>query len=189
MHISEDRLRILRSNNAESNKETRNCIKEALIALLKDKSYDEIRMTDIINKSGVSRSGVYKNYKSKSEILLEIYKDPIDNVIGILTDSIFDNLELIFKSGKRHEESIKVFIDAGLECNFLKLMNERYEGVESSFYIPLWNGMIYNAFMEWARAGMPGTVEQAVEQVKAGLRLVAESIDSGLTNSEQNQRL
>ena len=36
------------------------------------KSYSDISMTDIIKKSGVSRTGVYKNYKSKTEIMLDV---------------------------------------------------------------------------------------------------------------------
>ena len=68
-------------------------------------------------------------------------------------------------------------------------MNKRYEGVSVSFYIPLWIGMIYNAFIEWARAGMDEPVEKAVERVTAGLKLVAESIEADLTNRTQNMRL
>lgn len=189
MSITEKRLHNLKANNAASNYETKKYIREALLILMAEKRFDDIRMTDVIRKSGVSRSGVYKNYKSTTAILIDIYKEPIDDVISALSNSIFDNMYLIFKAGKKHEESIRAIIDAGLEHNFLKLMNERFEGISKSFYISLWNGMIYNAFMEWARAGMPGTVEDTIEQVKTGLKLVAESIDTGLTNSEQNQRL
>lgn len=179
MAVSKERIRILRENNAASNLETRNCIKEALLALLKEKDYDSIRMTDIIRKSGVSRSGVYKNYKNKNDILIEIYREPIDDVLSALTDSLEANLELIFSMGKKYEKSIKTIIDAGLEHNFLKLMNKQYEEVSaSSFYNPLWNGMIYNVFIEWARSGMNGAVEETVEKVKEGLKQVAESIET-----------
>ena len=49
--------------------------------------------------------------------------------------------------------------------------------------------MIYNAFIEWARAGMDEPVEKAVERVTAGLKLVAESIEADLTNRTQNMPL
>ena len=54
MHKSVDRRSILKKNNIQANLEARRCIKSALLALLKKKSYDDIRMTDIINKSGVT---------------------------------------------------------------------------------------------------------------------------------------
>ena len=40
-------------------------------------------------------------------------------------------------------------IDAGLEYNILNIMNARFEGISVAFCIPLWNGMIYNSFIEW----------------------------------------
>lgn len=189
MLVTEERLRVLRANNEESHLEARAYIKGALIDLLRKNHFDDIRMTDIIKKSGVSRSGVYKNYKSKAEIMLDIYQEPINDVISALGNSVFDNMELIFRTGKRHKEAFKAILDAGLEHNLLNIMNRCYEDVSVSFYIPLWIGMIYNAFIEWAKTGMDEPVEEAVERVKAGLKLVAESIESGSTNSTQNTRL
>ncbi len=48
-------------------------------------------------------------------------------------------------------------------------MNKRYEGVSVSFYIPLWVGMIYNGFIEWATSGMDEPMDATIERVKAGL--------------------
>ena len=45
--------------------------------------------------------------------------------------------------------------------------------------------MIFNAFIEWARAGMPGTVEEAIEKVNAGLKQVAKTIQKGPRNQAQ----
>ena len=189
MPVTEERLRILRANNEESHMEARACIKGALVALLQQKPYRDISMTDIINKSGVSRSGVYKNYKSKSEIILDIYNEPINDVISALGNSVFDNIEMIFIIGKKHEKAIKSMINAGLEHNLLNLMNKHYEDVSVSFYIPMWNGIIFNSFIEWVKSGTSEPVESALERVKDGLRLLADSIETGLTNNTQNKML
>ena len=82
-----------------------------------------------------------------------------------------------------------MIVDAGLEHNILAFMNKRYENVSVSFYIPLWIGMIYNSFFEWIKSGMTEPVETTVEKVKEGMKLVARSIETDLTNSKQNQRL
>ena len=179
----------MRANNAESHREARACIKEALIVLMQQKSYKDISMTDIIQKSGISRAGVYKNYKNKDEILLDVYNEPINDVISALGNSVFENMELIFRTGKKHEKAITAMIDAGIEHYLLAIINKRFESVSISFYIPLWNGMIYNSFIEWAKSGMAEPVEEAIERVQNGLKLVAESIEIGLTNSTQNRRL
>ena len=189
MTVSEKQLRVLRANNEGVHTETRECIKTALIDLLDSKQYKAISMTDIINKSGVSRSGVYKNYKNKDEIMFDIFEEPILEVINSLGDSIFKNMEIIFKTGAKHEKEYKTLVDAGLEHNILDLMNKHYENVNTSFYIPLWNGMIYNAFFEWVRVGMPGPVETTITKVKEAMKMVAVSIETDSINRTQNKRL
>ena len=67
-------------------------------------------------------------------------------------------------------------------------MNRHHQDASISFYIPLWNGMIYNSFFEWARAGMDEPVEAAVARFRNALKLVAASIETGLTNDTQNKR-
>ena len=189
MPVTEERLRVLKANNEESHLEAMACIKEALITLLQQKPYSDITMTEIIKKSGVSRSGVYKNYKGKDEIMLDIYNEPIDDVISALGPSVMENIEMIFTTGKKHQKVFMTIINAGLEHNILTLMNRRFEDVSVSFYIPMWNGIIYNAFFEWVRTGMAESVDAVLERVKDGLRLLARSIDADLTNSTQNKRL
>lgn len=188
MPVSEERLQILKANNEAYHLETREEIRNALLLLMNEKDYNEIRMTDIIRRSGVSRAGVYKNYKSKEEILFEIYKEPIDDFFSSLGNSVFENIEIIFRLGKKHEKTIRAIIDAGLEHRFLEMLNGRFEGISTSFYIPLWNGLLYNAFIEWARDGMKGSVEETVERMQEGLKLLAEAIETGLTNSTQNRK-
>ena len=174
MLTPEERIRILKNNSEILHNNTVTCTKNALLSLMKEKAYADINMTEIIQRSGVSRGGVYNTYKSKDEILLDIVQEPIDETLDSLTDSIFDNMEITFRIGKKYESSVKTVIAAGLEHEFLNRMNKR------------WNGMIYNAFIEWARAGMPGAVEDASENVKSGLKMVAATIETGLRNGARN---
>ena len=44
--------------------------------LMERNDHKAITMTDIINKSDVSRAGVYNNYKSKKKILPDICREP-----------------------------------------------------------------------------------------------------------------
>ena len=188
MNASDKQLRVLRQNNEDSHTETRECIKNALIDLMHRKRYKDISMTDIINKSGVSRSGVYKNYKNKDEIMLDIFEEPINEVINSLGDTVSENIEMIFITGKKYEKEFKTIIDAGLEHNILDLMNKHYENMNVSYYYQLWNGMIYNSCFEWIRAGMTDPVETAIEKVKEGMKLVALSIETDTPFNSQNKR-
>ena len=187
MPVTKERLRTLNANNTESRLEARICVKEAFVALLNAKAYEDISMTDIIRKSGVSRSCVYRNFRNKNEIMMEICSELINDVISSLGDSVMDNIETIFIVGKKHEQAIQCMMKAGLEYNLLKIMNQHYENTSASFYMPLWIGMIYNSFIEWVRADMQEPVEEVVERVRDGLRLVAESIENNQAHDTQNR--
>lgn len=189
MGQSDERRNILMKNNLETKLETRRCIKSALILLLKQKKYNEIRMTDIIHKSGVSRMGVYNNYKSKDEIMLDLYRKPLEGIFSSLEISIHANLSFIFQTAYRYKDAIRTLIDAGLTHTFLDMMNKNFEGTSKSFYLPLWNGLLYNAVVEWVKSGTDESAESAVARMKDALDLLAKAIETGMTNETENARL
>ena len=189
MPYFDKRKRVLKKNNAAVNLETRNCIKTALIYLMKKEKYENISMTDIINKSGVSRMGVYNNYKSKDEIMLDIYREPLKEVFLTLGDSVYENLEQIFQTAYKHKTELKTLIDSGLANTFMDMMNERFENTSKSFYIPIWNGLLYNCVIEWIKNDTGESVESTVSRMKDALKLLTDAIESGTTNPTQNSRL
>ena len=177
------------ANNADAKAEARTCIKSALVSLLKTERYENIRMTDIIRKSGVSRMGVYNNYKSKAEIMLDVYQGPLKEVFASIGDSVYDNLEMILQTTQRYREDILALVDAGLAYTFLDMMNARFEDASKSFYIPLWNGLLYNAMIEWVKSCSDEPADVAADRLREALHLLAKSIESGETNRTQNRRL
>ena len=186
MPITDKRPNALQANNAEVHAETVAQIKKALLSLMEQKKYDKISMTDVIRESGISRAGVYYNYKSQDDILLDVCQKPIDEVVSALGNSVFDNLDIAFRTGRKHADAINAVLAAGLEHVFLYRMNKRAEDSPASCYILLWNGMIFNAFFEWARAGMPGSAEDAAREMKDALQQVGESIGTGLTRNARS---
>lgn len=62
----------LKKLNQESHEATRECIRTALLSLLAVETFEQITVTKIINRAGVSRGGFYRNYASKEEVLREI---------------------------------------------------------------------------------------------------------------------
>ena len=63
---------VLRLNNEESNKLTRECLTTALMQLMKEKPLDKITITELVARSGVSRTAFYRNYSTKEDILVDI---------------------------------------------------------------------------------------------------------------------
>ena len=71
-NLNEKKRETLKKMNQESHETTRECIRTALLALLATETFEQITVTKIINRAGVSRGGFYRNYASKEEILKEI---------------------------------------------------------------------------------------------------------------------
>ena len=63
---------ILRMSNEESNRLTRECLQTALIHLMSEKPFEQITITELVKRSGVSRTAFYRNYASKDMILTEL---------------------------------------------------------------------------------------------------------------------
>ena len=143
-------------------------------------------MTDIIRRSGVSRAGVYNNYKSKDEIMLDIFKLPLKEVFVSLGDSVYDNLDMIFHVADANRETIRMLASVGLAHRFLDVLNSRYEDASVSFYHPEWNGLLYNAVVEWVKSCPDEPVEEALIRVKEGLKLLVKSIETGNTIKNEN---
>lgn len=83
---NDKRLAILKMNNQESKRYTRETIELALVYLMQKKDIDDITITDITNKAMVSRTAYYHNYASKEDVLISFAK----NVIDLLNDSMKD---------------------------------------------------------------------------------------------------
>ena len=65
-------------SNKEANKVTRECLQTALIQLMSQKPFEKITITELVRRSGVSRTAFYRNYESKEEILNEVCRSFID---------------------------------------------------------------------------------------------------------------
>lgn len=55
------------------------CIYQALVQLMETKPYEDITITDITKKAGVSRMAYYRNYREKDDILIDHLKKTLKN--------------------------------------------------------------------------------------------------------------
>lgn len=60
------------TNNQEVNQLTREAIMTAMVQLLETKTFDEISVTELTQRAGVSRMAYYRNYKSMTAIFQDI---------------------------------------------------------------------------------------------------------------------
>ena len=110
---------ILRLNNTESNKLTRECLTTALMQLMKEKPIDKITITELVKRSGVSRTAFYRNYSSKEDILestrVEITKLTNEFLAKPeLKDNTYLWFKECFKIVQENSEVIRTIMDADL---------------------------------------------------------------------------
>lgn len=104
----------LRLSNEENNKITKDSIQEALLYLLSKKEIDDISVTEIVNKAGVSRTAYYRNYNSKEEIL----KDFSSNIFQLIFSQL-NNAELI---NNPFEWYLFIFTQVKINSRLVKLL-------------------------------------------------------------------
>ena len=150
-------LNALERYNTELHEATREAIKDAMMLLAQEKSYDSITVTEIIHKAGVSRSAFYKNYKSKQSVLIDILDSLLDEGIKLLsyTTSYREKVIVLYNTFLANKGKFQLLLNAGLEGEILKRVNEKTVlstmPVKNRIYNLLWNGALYNFFIEWIK--------------------------------------
>ena len=172
MGVNETQLSVLEDNNRKSHERACLYIQEALLLLMEENDYEKIKITDIIKKSGVSRSAFYRNYYWKKDILVDMSsRISLEDDKIIVTNDVMKNWEALFEHIKRHERFYALMEKNGLTGFLLDDMNKGCFGLDESTFEPiLWNGMIYNVCREWIKNGMKETPEEMTDFIKMQLR-------------------
>ena len=165
------------SNYTKRNKFTRMCIGEAMVALMKEKSYSKIKILDLAVKAGVSRMTFYKYYHTKDEVLNDYLNEIISGYIDIYdtsTSSTFPNYENILNALIYFDKYSNFFValcNAGLYSLLINATNEYLENIVVPKYgISLYKayyfaGAILNTFIKWEENGKIESPEKIAHQL------------------------
>ena len=86
---------IVRLPNGEANAITRACLFEALLMLMKKKPFEEITVSELVLRAGVSRTTFYRNYSSIDQIIREPLKGLLEYVRATLNEPRYaENMRL-----------------------------------------------------------------------------------------------
>ena len=115
---------VLRLNNQESNELTRECIDMALMYLMSEKPFESISISEITKRAGVSRTAFYRNYTSKEDVIREIGKYVIDQLVSILSniktaDDVHDRLVEFFEKIREHKDQIELLVKGDVSLKLL----------------------------------------------------------------------
>lgn len=96
---------------------SRACIQEALFLLMQDRPLEEITISAISERSGISRMGFYRNYKSKADVLNDYFATEMSHLIAALADVqplIVENITpKYFQYIKDDSDKLSLAISAG----------------------------------------------------------------------------
>lgn len=183
------RQRVLRQNNAAANAFTRECIEEALLDLLKTRPFDQITITELTQRAGVSRNAYYRNYASKEDILDGYLRGLIEELAGALKQS--DPVKETARSWRTllemvadHYDQYRLLIEAGyaeaITSEMQRAINRDVDPAATGRYYSncYWASALCAVVIEWVKRGMDTPVEELVEigtrLMQEGIRTVAE---------------
>lgn len=100
---------------AQANTKCMRAIESALLSLLDTKAYDDISISEIAQRAGVSRNAYYRNFKSKDEIVRNyldcIAEGFLNSVKKVNTRDYYIKL---FSSFKQHSTELCRLYNSGL---------------------------------------------------------------------------
>ena len=76
-------------SNNEANRITRESICTAFLEIISTKEFNDISISEIVRRAGVSRQSFYRNYNSKEDIVLEIESVMQTELIKKLNDPVY----------------------------------------------------------------------------------------------------
>lgn len=161
------------ASNLEIKKITKESIQTALILLLKEKKWKDITINDIVVKAGVSRMAYYRNYKSKEDILMDIF----DEFMGRLTEislpymqtkQWYDYWKVLLDYFAQHAENIKLFA-YNHKAFMLDYLNNfcinsiKTLSISDQYRIYGGVGLFFNILVQWIENDMPISSEELAQ--------------------------
>ena len=149
-------------------------ILEAVLILIRKKEWQEISITEICEKAGVTRMSFYRSYENKEDVLRRQIARVTDRFmaesgIDFLQDSREDYLLKLFRHVTEYRERLQAIYRAGLihfvQEEFDRVMLAHYEGRYGDYQTLFLSGGLYNVFLKWLKKGCAETPEEMVRMV------------------------
>ena len=150
----------------EANAFVKECITTALLQLMKEKSLQDISITELVNKAGVARNSFYRNFESKEAVISQHLRALLDEWFADFIKSGSLNLvEAIFTHYYKHKELCIMLYRQGLAYLSLQSIKEacgakpeqaNFEAYTTAFFA---HGL-YGWLEEWFKRGMQETPQE-----------------------------
>ncbi|WP_352401211.1 TetR/AcrR family transcriptional regulator [Anaerotignum sp.] len=172
-------MRELNENKNERNRFTRMCIGDALIALMKQKDFKKISVSDISKKAGLSRVTYYNYYVKKEDIINDYLGELVAEYILEVNQhpeigSMMSYRHILFslKFFDRYADFFKTLESSGLHSLIINAMNDfmeekifkEYPG--SIYELYCYGGALLNMFLKWEKNEKNITAENLAQIIE-----------------------
>lgn len=158
---------------------TKGWIFEALLALMDEKPYQSIGISDITDKAGVARSSFYRNFESKDDIIIQYMDDILRAVILKITENSqkgeADILTIIFRTFLEYETFLKKLSRNNIEHLFTSFA-DKFEEQFLDMYKDMLTSEENLVFQYSVRFQIGGMIRMTMPWMKNGMALPPEKI-------------
>lgn len=149
------------------NLKAKDYITQALFLLINLKNYDEITITDIAKKAGVTRISFYRNFESKEDILRQEMKKRFENVkVDINSEFSIGTMFVFFNQNK---DLISAMFKSKREVLLLELIesdNIQELPLEMAYSVATVNYLLLGWANVWYQRGMVDSTEDILKYIQ-----------------------
>lgn len=167
----------LKKHSEELNKLVVESLQEALLKLLEIKAYDDITITELCNKAGVSRTSFYGNFASKDDVLKRIVVELQREIVARIGSPFRSPIgsewyKDLFDMVKERANVLKPIFGAGFQNKYLELVNSvilRHSNMpyEETYLRLIFAGGVVNTIVYWLATDMKEPPEVIAELCKS----------------------
>lgn len=154
-----------RLSNEQASRLSKECIQTALVHLMAEADIDEISISRIVKKAGVSRTVFYNNYKSKPDVLACVIAALMERQIQLTLEVITTEdrgkvFAGIFQVVREDPQQLEMLLKSGIDgsdfLNIRSFLSDQYPQLtgEIRFLLFGWGGMIRSILLDWFFQGM-----------------------------------
>lgn len=146
----------------EANLRVKNSITRALFCLMREKSFADITITELIRTAGVARVSFYRNYDSKEDVLVTLIEDVLEQFRSEIEWNendyyTFQNVYRSFSCFKEYRDAVLDLYRFGYGSILLEKLNRFHEEVAGTmpagsverYKLYMYTGALFNTAIMW----------------------------------------
>lgn len=163
----------LRRHSAEANALVKDCLKTALLDLIRERPYRDLTVAELCRRAGVSRMAFYRNYQVVNDLFREAATDLNQEILRAVGSPFRAGTsnrwyEQAFRIIARHREQAQVMFREDIQFDWMRIVNglaihDPDFPAEKKYQRLIWCGGFENVVAWWLNHEMDPSPEEMAE--------------------------